>query len=162
MGHRSRKARGGDSKAKASSISETFGAGFGNPAPQWRHPSATHFALYLSKQTWLGDAGDRLADEVRSAGAAGLPIVMVHSTPDNDDGCEFGEFFKTTHEDLIQAGLYTALALPFHTGPFRHVASCMIARAIGATQLKLEPKNKLKKATSVTTIATTTVAAQKC
>ena len=64
--------------------------------------------------------------------------------------------------DLIQAGLYTALALPFHTGPFRHVASCMIARAIGATQLKLEPKNKLKKATSATTIATTTVAAQKC
>ena len=55
----------------------------------------TRFILYLSKETWLGEPGEALAEEVRKARAAGTPITMVHSTPDNPDGCEFGTLFTT-------------------------------------------------------------------
>ena len=55
----------------------------------------TRFILYLSKETWLGEPGEALAEEVRKARAAGTPITMVHSMPDNPDGCEFGTLFAT-------------------------------------------------------------------
>ena len=94
------------------------------------------FILYLSRETWRGAAGEALADEVRETRAAGLPITMVHSPPDNlDDGCDFSIFFATTPADLIQDGLYTALALALHPPPFRHVSACLIARALGASRL---------------------------
>ena len=75
--------------------------------------------IYLSKQTWLGDAGKQLAKEVRAARAAGLPVVMVHENDMAGDGCEFGLFFSTTPADLIQDGLYKALALALYPGPCR-------------------------------------------
>ena len=131
----------------------------------WRRKSsgapAAGFILYLSKETWRGDAGDALAEEVRAARGDGLPITMVHSTPDNeDDGCDFSLFFATvrlcprtraicepsaahvhapaplqTPADLIQEGLYTALALALHPPPFRHVSACLVARALGASRV---------------------------
>ena len=39
-----------------------------------------------------------------------------------------------TPADLIQEGLYTALALALHPPPFRHVSACLIARALGASK----------------------------
>ena len=105
------------------------------PAALARKADSTHFILYLSKETWIGEAGDALAEEVRKARAAGLPITMVHSTADNADGCEFGELFATTPPDLIQDGLYTALALALYPPPFRHVSACLVARALGAKKL---------------------------
>ena len=65
------------------------------PAALARKADSTHFILYLSKETWLGEPGEALAEEVRKARAAGTPITMVHSTPDNPDGCEFGTLFTT-------------------------------------------------------------------
>ena len=93
---------------------------------------ATHFVLYLSAQTWVGAAGQLLATEVRDARAAAMPIVMIHATPDNDNGCEFGTFFSSTPGDLIQDGLYKALALAYYPPPFRHVSACLVALALGA------------------------------
>ena len=75
---------------------------------------------------------DLLATEVRNARAAAMPIVMIHATPDNEDGCEFGTFFSSTPGDLIQEGLYKALALAYYPPPFRHVSACLVARALGA------------------------------
>ena len=96
----------------------------------------THLVLYLSKQTWLGEAGERLADEIRRARAAQVPIVMVHENDMAGDGCEFGLFFSTTPQDLIKDGLYKALALALCPPPFHHVSSCLVARALGADHLK--------------------------
>ena len=76
-----------------------------------------------------------LAQEVRNARAAGFPIVMIHSTPDNEDGCEFGDLFGTTPNDLIQDGLFKALALANYPGVFQHVSACLVARALGAADL---------------------------
>ena len=50
----------------------------------------THFFLYLSRETWVGDSGKELAAQVRAARAVGLPIVMVHEVDDDAGGCEFG------------------------------------------------------------------------
>ena len=38
-------------------------------------------------------------------------------------------------QDLIQDGLFTALAFAFYTPPFRHVASCLVARELGAVDI---------------------------
>ena len=35
-------------------------------------------------------------------------------------------------QDLIQDGLYKALAIAFYTPPFRHISSCLVARHLGA------------------------------
>ena len=39
-------------------------------------------------------------------------------------------------QDLIQDGLYKTLALASYPPPFHHVSSCLIARALGATDPK--------------------------
>ena len=40
------------------------------------------------------------------------------------------------HSQLINGGLYKALALALYPPPFRHVSSCLVARALGAIHLK--------------------------
>ena len=97
--------------------------------------AARLFVLYLSQETFVGDAGAALADEVRRARAADFPLVMLHSTPDNPDGCEFARLFSTTPHDLIQDGLYKALALACHLhGPFAVVSCCLLAREMGGVR----------------------------
>ena len=90
--------------------------------------------LYLNRETFVGDAGLALAEEVRRARAAGFPLVMLHSTPANPDGCEFSRLFATTPHDLIQDGLYKALALALCPEPFFAVSCCLIAREMGAAR----------------------------
>ena len=61
--------------------------------------TSRHLLLYLSARTWLGAEGDELAEEVRAARASGLPIVMVHATDEEHDGCG--------HADGAQHGTHT-------------------------------------------------------
>ena len=51
---------------------------------------ATHFLLYLSEHTFVGEDGQRLADEVRAARVANMDIAMVHENDPALNGCEFG------------------------------------------------------------------------
>ena len=53
----------------------------------------THFLLYLSHETYVGEKGDALAEEVRQARAANLPLVMLHENDMANGGCEFARFF---------------------------------------------------------------------
>ena len=39
-----------------------------------------------------------------------------------------------TPGDLIQDGLYSALAFALYPPPFRHVSACLVARSLGAKQ----------------------------
>ena len=93
----------------------------------------THFLLYLAQETWIGDAGNELAREVRAARVAGMPIVMVHENDMEHGGCEFARFFETTPRDLIQDGLYSALAFALYPGPYLPVSVALVAGALGAT-----------------------------
>ena len=51
-------------------------------------PSATHFLLYLAHETWVGEAGERLAEEVRHTMRTEQRIVMLHENDMNNGGCE--------------------------------------------------------------------------
>jgi hypothetical protein len=95
-------------------------------------PTATHFLLYLSHDTFVGSAGERLAEEVRQMMRSHRSIVMLHENDMDNGGCEFSRFFATTPQDLIADGLYKALALAYYPGHFRPVSIALIAKKLGA------------------------------
>jgi len=101
-------------------------------------PEPTHFLLYLNKRTFLEGAGTALADEVRAALAAGLPIAMIHEKDEahtERHGCAFDTFFKTTPQDLLDRNLYKALATAFEGDPEqREVSRMVFAESIGAVK----------------------------
>lgn len=49
----------------------------------------THFLLYLNFETFVGEVGALLAEEVRKAKEAELPFVMAHENDPNKGGCQF-------------------------------------------------------------------------
>ena len=100
------------------------------PAPP---EEPTHFLLYLTKKTFMGLKGKDLAHEVRDARAAGLPVVLVHETDAERDGSAFDTFFKTTPQDLVNGGLYDALAELFVSGTtHRKLSRAQLAKKLGA------------------------------
>eukprot|EP00964_Phaeocystis_antarctica_P086637 scaffold54879_cov68-Phaeocystis_antarctica.AAC.2 len=106
---------------------------------------ATHMLLYLCTETFLGSAGDALAQEVREARRLGLPIVMVHECDPKRNGCPFSLFFRTTPEDLINGNLYGAIANAFHTEPHRQISMANAAKALGAVEQKGGIRKQLSK-----------------
>ena len=50
-------------------------------------PMASHFLLYLSDGTFVGEAGERLAQEVRHMMRTDQPIVMLHENDVSNGGC---------------------------------------------------------------------------
>ena len=90
--------------------------------------TATHMLLYLSKDTFVGSEGDRLADEVRALRAAEVPVLLLHEK----NSCEFGTFFQTTPQDLIADGLYKMVALELLPAPHDAVSAVHLAKAVGA------------------------------
>ena len=99
-------------------------------------PAATHFLLYLAQDTFVGEAGEELAKEVRAEMRADRPIVMLHENDLENGGCEFAWFFSTTPQDLIVDGLYKALAFAYYPDPFRNVSLTLVAKQLGAEPLR--------------------------
>ncbi|EOD14409.1 hypothetical protein EMIHUDRAFT_451815 [Emiliania huxleyi CCMP1516] len=95
---------------------------------------ATHMLLYLKWSTWAGDSAEPLAEQVRAAREARLPIVMAHENDAALGGCIFGRFFEVTPRDLIADGLYNDLAVGCHADPHRQVSIAHLAQALGATK----------------------------
>ena len=95
---------------------------------------ATHMLLYLKRSTWAGDGAEALAEQVRAARSARLPIVMAHENDAVRGGCIFGHFFEVTPRDLISDGLYNDLAVGCHADPHRQVSIALLAQALGATK----------------------------
>jgi hypothetical protein len=102
-------------------------------APRMRARAGQFFVLYLNSDTWLGDAGAALAEEVRVARRTGMRIVMLHENDPKRGGCAFARFFQTTPGDLIDAGLFDRLAVAMHAREYRQVSMLMAAKAIGAS-----------------------------
>ena len=63
--------------------------------------------LYLNKDTWI-QQGEVLERDVRAARKlqADLKVVLVHENDKEKGGCEFGDFFGTTPQELIDDGIY--------------------------------------------------------
>ena len=83
---------------------------------------ATHMLLYLNRSTWAGDGTEALAEQVRAARRARLPIVMAHENDPDLGGCLFAKFFETTPQELIAGGLYQDLAVACFAGIHREAA----------------------------------------
>ena len=90
--------------------------------------------LYLNRLTWAGEGAEALAEQVRAARRAKLPIVMAHENDAVRNGCIFGHFFEVTPRDLIADGLYHDLAIGCHADPHRQVSLALLAKALGATK----------------------------
>ena len=106
--------------------------------------------LYLNKETWV-EHGNALENDVRASRAAGLKIVLVHENDTSKGGCEFGHFFATTPEELINDGLYKDIAIALHTPPHRAIGLAILAQAVGATSQAHRSKvDKLQKALHTT------------
>jgi len=92
----------------------------------------THFLLYLNDHTFIDDEG-ALATEVRAAMAAGVTVAMIHEKDEARGGCDFGNFFQSTPQDLIDDKLYSTLAIAFVPGDaHRAVSRKLFARSVGA------------------------------
>ena len=106
--------------------------------------TCTHMLLYLCKETFVGDAGRRLAHEIREANRMSLRIVMVHECDPDKNGCPFAQFFRTTPEDLISGGLYGAIANALHQEPHRQISLASLAVSFGAVESKSTLAGKLR------------------
>ena len=107
----------------------------------------THFLLYLNSQTFIGPEGVQLAEELRQARATSLPVVMVHEQEDTKGGCEFARMFTTTPHDLIDDGLYNALAFSAYPGEkHRAVSLALVAKALGSVRKSVRKSLVLKSA----------------
>jgi len=118
----------GDIEVQAVTVSKVSAAstGAGGARP-------THFLLYLNLKTFTGAEGAVFADEVRKARESGMEVAMIHENAEEKDGCEFGTFFGTTPQDLIDDGLYRALAISFVSGAsHRKVSYSILAKTLGA------------------------------
>jgi len=69
---------------------------------------------------------------VRQAMARSLPIVLVHEMHDENYPVDFGFFFKTTPQDLIDSGVYSKIATAAHIGAHRDVSLSIVAMELGA------------------------------
>lgn len=87
--------------------------------------------LYLNDATFVGSDGALLAEEVRIAMAAKLPIVMVHENDPDKGGVQFDRFFTTTPSDLIQDGIYKKLALACYPGTQDRACSLATVAKVG-------------------------------
>jgi hypothetical protein len=73
----------------------------------------------------------------RGAGAASadkIRIVLVHEADPAKGGCEFGTFFGTTPQGLIDEGIYKDIAIALHMPPHRAVSLALVVQALGATK----------------------------
>jgi len=115
--------------------------------------------LYLNHQTFVGEVGERLADEVRSALGV-LPIVLVHEQDPERHGCGFDRLLHWTPEDLISLGLYRKGAIACLAQPLRAVSLALIARALGAVPVEPLVKQVVRKASMLIrdSVAVTTTA----
>jgi len=79
---------------------------------------------------------DRLAREVKRALARGIEVLLVHENHEQSGGCPFGDVIARTPHELVAAGLYKKIAVAWHAGQHRTVSLALVARALGAKQMR--------------------------
>jgi len=94
----------------------------------------THVLLYLNNATFVGEAGQALAHQVKQWRTAGLDLLLVHEHDEKLGGCPFEVLFQTTPNDLVAAGIYNKIALSCYSGAHRSVSLTQMATALGAVR----------------------------
>ena len=105
-------------------------------------PQKSSFLLLLNTKTFVGDAGELLAQQTRQLlRTCRCHILLVHGVDPEDDGCRFEVFFETTPTDLMRDWkLFSVVAEPwFHDLDYRTGSVARISRHL-ATNAKQKPK----------------------
>ena len=112
--------------------------------PVFGDEQASHFLLYLNVNTFEGQAGDRLADELRfllglpGGGRAGrvppdqmVKVIMIHERDEAAGGCDFDRFLHVTPRDLVMGGLYKPVAVWHFPGPHERISWAETCKSMG-------------------------------
>lgn len=93
----------------------------------------TVMLLYLNGETYMGDAGEKLAAELLAVQKAESHLLMLHENDQDKHGCEFGVYFDgRTPDELLQGGIYKALAIALYPGAYQPVSLALAAVVLGA------------------------------
>ena len=98
---------------------------------QRRSAPPMHMLLCLNANTFLGADGDILAQQVRGALAAKVPLLLVHERA----SCEFDRFFQTTPPDLVSAGVFASIAVPLVRDTHHKLSLLLVAKELGAVHI---------------------------
>ncbi len=99
-------------------------------------PDRQHFMLLLNGETFVGEPGEQLAQQVQAHMYAAQPLLLVHEC----DTLAFGHFLEITPRDLLVAGIYRDIATPLFTSePLRAVSLALLGQKLGATPVKKGP-----------------------
>ena len=91
--------------------------------------------LYLTSQTWTRVESAALGAEMLEAMNGGMRILLAHEMPgiggqEKRFGCEFGDFFGhpdgATPAELLQRGIYSAIACPLKGGAWRKASMVLL------------------------------------
>ena len=95
------------------------------------HGESAAMLLYLNKDTWV-EQGEVLERDVRAARKlqADLKVVLVHENDKEKGGCEFGDFFGTTPQELIDDGIYRYIGMQIDSSHGSHRTFRPIERAL--------------------------------
>ena len=91
-----------------------------------------YMIIYLNSQTW---SSAEFVDDVWLARKTKTKMVLVHEQDPREHACEFGAFFKSTPQELLDDGIYAPLAVPWHAEPLRGVSLVLVAKALGGEQV---------------------------
>ena len=99
----------------------------------------SYFLLYLNVDTFAGEQGEKLANEVRYIIGTGrsnamepiVRVVMVHEQDPEAGACDFDRFLHVTPRDLVLHGLYKPIALTLYPGAHGPISLAEICKAMG-------------------------------
>ena len=74
----------------------------------------SHFVLHLNEDTFVGQQGDALAEEIRSAMHSGVHVVSVHERDPHRKGCDFNRPFN------VGQARWPAHVFDCHSSPKTH------------------------------------------
>jgi hypothetical protein len=103
-------------------------------------PTERCLVVLLNQHTWAGQRGARLARQVLRIKSAGARVLLLHDV----SSCAFRDVMETTPKELIQGGLYKALATDLLPGRAEKVSAAHFASALGCTRT-FEPKQGEKR-----------------
>jgi len=112
----------------------------------------SHMLLYLNGQTWThGVASTALGKELMVAMDLGVDVLLAHEMPgvggqDVRFGVEFGTFFScadgATPPELLARGIYSSIAVPLKSGPWREASMALMGMALGMSKDDVADANK--------------------
>lgn len=65
-----------------------------------------------------------------------VKIILIHENDAKKGACDFGNFFGTTPQELINNGIYSDIAIALHLPPHRDVSFTLVAQALGGVKMK--------------------------